>query len=320
MAIPKASEFNRAVLEIAAERGEVLTIRQLGEAIPLRLLSLTDEDFQERYPNSGQPIVRNLITFAAGKLKRSGFLDSPERGKFRINQLGRDYLNSTPDEISGASLEKIAARLRETSYSDDSEALEDPDLITGPTIPDDDEEISESDLPPIEAIARAHAGLQINLVDDILDSLKSVSPSRFEQIVVNLLEKIGYGNGKWVGGPGDGGIDGIIERDPLGFEKIGIQAKRYDTQKVGEPEIRDFNTALDLIGAPTGVVVTTSTFNNAAKQAAKTVSASDDKFIRLIDGQELARLMIRHNVGVVTEKTYEVKKLDENFFSDPDNI
>ena len=219
----------------------------------------------------------------------------------------------------GAILDKMAAHLRETAYSDDSEVSEAPASTTGLTT-SDEEVIAESDLPPIEAIARAHDELEDNLVDDILDILKRGTSSRFEQIAVNLLEKIGYGNGKWVGGPADGGIDGIIEKDPLGFEKIGIQAKCYTDKSVGGPEIRDFNTALNFIGASIGVVVTTSTFSSQAKQAAQTASASDNKFIRLIDGQELANLMIRYGVGVLTENTYEVKKLDENFFSNPDEI
>lgn len=313
MAIPRASEFNRTVLEIAAESGEVLTIRQLGEYIPLKLSSLTDEDFQERYPNSGQPIVRNLITFAAGKLKRAGFLDSQERGKFQINQHGINYLKSTSDEISGASLEKIAARLRETEYSDDSEVSEAPDSTTG-----DEEAINESDLHPLGAIERAHDEIQSNLVDDILDGLKLVSPRRFEQIVVNLLEKMGYGEGRVVGRSGDGGIDGIINQDLLGLEKVYVQAKRWEGN-VGTGPIYSFGGSLGAQGASKGVFITTSRFSSNARQVAQDISARGN-LIRLIDGQELACLMIRYNVGVVTETTYEIKKLDENFFSDPDEI
>ena len=123
-----------------------------------------------------------------------------------------------------------------------------------------------------------------------------------------------YGTGEAVGGSGDGGIDGVINQDPLGLEKVYLQAKRWANQ-VGEPEIRNFSGSLDARGAAKGVFITTSNFSGTARQTAETISAGS-KFIRLIDGSELARLMIEHGVGVVTEFTYKLKKLDENYFSE----
>ena len=133
-------------------------------------------------------------------------------------------------------------------------------------------------------------------------------------MVVRLLEEMEYGEGQSVGGSGDGGIDGIINQDPLGLEKVYIQAKRWQNQ-VGEPEIRNFSGSLEVRGANKGVFITSSSFSSTARNAAGRISAGS-KFIRLIDGRELACLVIAHNVGVITEITYDVKKLDENYFAE----
>ena len=140
--------------------------------------------------------------------------------------------------------------------------------------------------------------LRAKLADELLESIMKLTPDRFEQLVVNLLEKMGYGKGEAVGRSGDGGIDGI-NQDPLGLEKVYIQAKRWSNQ-VGEPEVRNFSGSLDAKGAAKGVFITNSTFSRAAKETARNISAGN-KLIRLIDGQELVKLMIQHGVGVVTE-------------------
>ena len=160
----------------------------------------------------------------------------------------------------------------------------------------------------------SYRALRAHLANELLESLSKVSPDLFEQLVVALLEKMDYGKGDVVGGSGDGGIDGIINQDALGLEKVYIQAKRWASQ-VGEPEIRNFSGSLDARGASKGVFITTSRFSGTASQTARTISAGS-KFIRLIDGPELASLMIDHDVGVITETTYKVKKLDENYFAD----
>ena len=171
-----------------------------------------------------------------------------------------------------------------------------------------------SELNSYEQLEEVHRELRDGLADELLIILKGMSPARFETLVVNLLERMGYGEGESVGRSGDGGIDGIINQDPLGLEKVYIQAKRWQSQ-VGEPEIRNFSGSLEAKGASKGVFITTSTFSSTARQTAQFISAGN-KFIRLIDGGELAGLMIRHGVGVVTEMTYEVKKIDENYFVD----
>ena len=164
-------------------------------------------------------------------------------------------------------------------------------------------------------MAAANRELEQDLASDLRASLNGVSPNGFEQLVVDLLEKIGYGQGQTVGRSGDGGIDGIIDQDALGLEKIYVQAKRYTSGSVGEPEIRNFAGSMIARGATKGVFITTSGFSSTARQTAANVSQRNET-IRLVDGNELAQLMIRHGVGVVTECTYEIKKLDENYFAE----
>ena len=175
---------------------------------------------------------------------------------------------------------------------------------------------ASEDVSPQDKIDVGYRELNEQLVEDLLDSISQISPDAFERLVVDLLEKMGYGKGETVGRSGDGGIDGIINQDALGLEKVYIQAKRWQNQ-VGEPAIRNFSGSLDARGARKGVFVTTSRFSKTAKQTTQTISAGN-KFIRLIDGPELAKLMMAYDVGVVTQYAYKIQKLDENYFFDAD--
>ena len=146
---------------------------------------------------------------------------------------------------------------------------------------------------------------------DILDTLNHLQPERFEQTVLDLLEAIGYGRGQHLGRTGDGGIDGVINPDPLGLDNsIYVQAKRW-TKPVGEPEIRTFSGSLDPHGASRGVFITTSEFTDTARRTAETISAGN-KHIRLVDGEELAQLMISQNMAVETVTAHRARKLDED--------
>ncbi len=169
---------------------------------------------------------------------------------------------------------------------------------------------------PNEQMGKSYRELQSQLADDILDSMKGISPTSFERLVNRLLSQMGYGEVKReTGRSGDRGIDGILNQDTLGLEKIYVQAKRYDTATVGEPEIRNFSGSLDGQGATKGVFITTSTFSSTARQTAQNISMGN-KSIILIDGRQLAQLMITHGVGVVTEITYDIKTLDANYFAE----
>ena len=206
----------------------------------------------------------------------------------------------------------IKARQQPTS-SEGEVAVTTSDAV-GVSVADDSTDADTTSITPDELMGELYRELNNKLADELLESVKGVPPDRFELLVVRLLEKMEYGQGQRVGRSGDQGIDGIINQDPLGLEKVYIQAKRWQSQ-VGEPEIRNFSGSLEVKGANKGVFITTSTFSSTARGAADLISAGN-KYIRLIDGNELAQLMIRHGVGVVTETTYALKKLDENYFAE----
>ena len=296
MAVPQKRDIYRPVLELAAASGESLNRKQVADRVIDRL-ALTESDLQEMVPSNMQTRVDNRMQWAITDLKLAGLLLYPEPRHIQITPQGREYLANHPGVIT----ESEVARLRQK-----------PDGGSNPVEPI----VSDTDtLTPDEQIARSHQQHQEMLSDQILDSMKSLEPAGFERLVVGLLSNMGYGDGRVTGRSGDQGIDGILDEDTLGLEKVCIQAKRYDTAQVGEPEIRNFAGSLDRQGAAKGVFITTSTFSPTARQAARDISMSS-KSVRLVDGQELAALMIRHGVGVVTEITYEVKKLDANYFAE----
>lgn len=172
------------------------------------------------------------------------------------------------------------------------------------------------EMTPDEQMESAYKQFQERLVDELSDSIAAISPEGFEKLVVALLVKMGYGQPEErLKSSRDGGIDGVIKQDALGLEKVYVQAKRWNKGQVGDVEIRSFSGSLDPHGATKGVFITNSTFSQTAKQTAKNISVGN-KVIRLIDGPKLASLMIEHGVGVVNEYTYNLKKLDENYFVD----
>ena len=296
MAVPKANQFYRAVLEVTSKGATSLSVKEIIEQITARF-SLTEDDSADMVPSGTQTRVENRIYWAISKLKNAGLLVQPARGQSQITPQGRDFLANHKGDIENSELHQMrAANLKGSSKVE--------------PIDDDAEDIT-----PDEQMAKSNTQHQGMLSDEILDSLKEMPPTSFERLVIGLLERMGYGDGRPVGRSGDQGIDGIINQDPLGLEKVYVQAKRWDSGQVGEPEIRNFSGSLIAQGANKGVFITTSTFSSTAQQSAKNISMGN-QFVRLIDGRELAQLMIQHGVGVVTEITYEVKKLDANYFAE----
>lgn len=303
MAIPIARKFYRAVLEIADKRDDVWGYAQMADALA-KHFSLSEDDLQEMLPSGSATRVYDRTTWAVSHMERAGLLDKPSRGRFRINQKGRQYLRNLVGDVTAEQQRELKAMNRNLRNASADDEVAAPVESIPPM----------SDTTPSDLIATTYTELQDQLAGEMLDSLKSVSPGRFERLVVDLLEEMGYGEGRQVGRSGDGGIDGVINQDPLGLETVYIQAKRWQKQ-VGEPEIRNFSGSLEARGANKGVFITTSSFSASATNTAHYISAGN-KFMRLIDGSELARLMIDHNVGVVPEITYVIKKLDENYFAD----
>ncbi len=296
MSVPPLDELHRPVLEIAASAEQRLTRQHFVQRLS-ELFSLTEHDLQEMVPSGVQTRIENRANWAITDLKKAGLMDNPERNQWEITKSGRDYLATHSGIIKIGELEKLWPESTESS-----------DAVV-PSVSD------TADITPDEQIAQSYQQQRDQLIHEVLDSLKGVSPSSFERLVVGLLAAMGYGDGRVVGRPGDQGIDGILDQDALGLEKVYVQAKRYTAGQVGEPEIRNFSGSLLAQGATKGVLITTTAFSPTAFQTAQSISMGN-QLIRLIDGRELAELMINHSVGVVTEITYEIKKLDANYFAD----
>ena len=266
-----------------------------------RHLDLTEEQCAEMVPSGTKSRVEDRTRWAMYHLRKAGLLESQSRGLFQITDKGMQLLASQVGDITNKQIDDMQ-RVERLQPEEDTRPGGEGDSLRTDT--------------PDEQMGKSYQVMMTRLEEDILDSVKNVSPKSFEGLVNQLLGKMGYGEiEKEAGHSGDQGIDGILNQDKLGLEKVYVQAKRYTAGQVGEPEIRNFSGSLVAMGARKGVFITTSTFSSTANETAKSVSMGN-QFIRLIGGRELAQLMIEHGVGVVIETTYEVKKLDANYFAE----
>lgn len=302
MAVPPLKLLHRPFLDAVLRTQGVASLQQVRNFL-VELFSLTEDDLVEKIP-SGRNKFRERVYSSASKLRRAGLLQSPSSGHFQITSRGREFLTIHTGDIENSELDSMISEAKRQGMTKNPETPKATNNI-----------VSEStDGTHSEQMDELYSELIDELADELLESVKGVSPNYFERLVVRLLEKMGYGEGEAIGRSGDGGIDGVINQDALGLEKVYIQAKRWQNI-VGEPEIRNFSGSLDAKGASKGVFITTSAFSSTALQTAQAIS-NGPKFIRLIDGPELASLMIGHGVGMITEITYDVKKIDENYFVD----
>lgn len=267
---------------------------------------LTEAERGEYLPSGQQPVIDNRVGWASTYMKKAGLLSAPRRGVLKITDRGRSVLAKPPPKIDLAFLGQFPEFIafKALRHRRDGEAPESVPATAEPT---------EAQTPH-EALQTAFDRLRSELAVEILSKIKLSSPTLFEELVVDLLVKMGYGGsrkdaGQAVGRRGDEGIDGIIKEDRLGLDIIYIQAKRWDST-VGRPEIQKFAGALDGQRAKKGIFITTSDFSRDALDYVARI----DKKIILIDGSELARLMIDFGVGVTPVVTYEVKKLDSDYF------
>jgi restriction system protein len=304
MPIPDYQTCMLPLLRYAAD-GEV---HQLKDAVQrlAQEFKLTEEELNEFLPSGQQPVFINRIGWARTYLKKAGLLLSPRRGYFQITPRGRTVLQESPREINVKFLERfpefVDFKTARKDAVDEGASPAEAESVPGQT--------------PHEALESAYERLRSELAAEILQALKVSDPAFFENIVVELLVKMGYGGsrkdaGKAIGRSGDEGIDGIIKEDHLGLDSIYIQAKRWDAT-VGRPEIQKFAGALQGQRARKGIFITTSEFS---KDAYEYVSRIDSKIV-LIDGKALARFMIDFGVGVTTIAVYEVKKIDSDYFAD----
>lgn len=304
MAIPDYQSFMLPFLRAIAD-GEEHTLRELYECLADEL-NLSDQEREQMLPSGRQRVFHNRIGWARTYLKKAGLLDAVKRGVFRVTDKGQELLASRPKEISVKTLEQFPKFL-EFKYSSSTQAEKQTDEST-----------VESNLTPTEQIDTAFKTITSDLVDELLDTIYGCTPKYFEQLVVELMLKMGYGGYREDAGiptqyTNDGGIDGIINEDPLGLDTIYLQAKRYARDKsIGRPDVQGFAGALDMQKARKGVFITTSRFSKDALEYVSLI----EKSIVLIDGEELARLMIKNNLGVSVKQTYEIKQIDSDYFNE----
>jgi restriction system protein len=300
MAIPDYQSCMLPLLKFYAD-GQEHTFREAVEALA-REFKLTDQERREMLPSGQQEVFDNRVGWARTYMKKAGLIESPKRGVHRITQRGLDVLKTNPDRI-------------DVSFLDQFQEFKEFRALRH-TKPDEEPELDLNNKTPEESLEGACQKLRSDLAADLLQRLKTCSPTFFERLVVEVIVKMGYGGtrkdaGKAIGKSGDGGIDGIIKEDKLGLDAIYIQAKRWENT-VGRPEIQKFVGALTVQRAKKGLFITTSNFSSDAEDY---VSRIDAKVV-LIDGETLAQLMIDHNVGVSTIGTYEIKKVDSDYFSE----
>jgi restriction system protein len=290
----------------------ILLLRQLGDDKEHRVTDLydlladeaglTDQDRAELL-KSGKAVYENRIAWARTYLKKAGLIESPARGTVRITERGRGVLRENPQRLDVSYLRRYPEFLAfHQAKPEKGQSKRNSNV-------DEDET-------PLETLERVHEDLRVALEQELLERVRSASPAFFERLVVDLLVGMGYGGsredaGRTVGRSGDGGIDGVINEDRLGLDVVYIQAKRWDAV-VGRPVVQAFAGSLDGVRAKKGVLLTTSSFSQEARQYASSI----EKKIVLIDGRQLAAFMIQHNVGVTVETVYEIKKMDSDYFGD----
>lgn len=269
---------------------------------------LSEEERKELLPSGQQAVFKNRVGWASTYLKKAGLLNPGKKGYFSITQRGLDILKENPAFIDVNFLKRYG-EFNEFYNGDKQNIISKPDVLNIEWME------RKEDINPEELLEIAYQKLHTELISEILSTTKKCSPTFFESLVVDVLTKMGYGGsrvdaGKAVGKSHDGGIDGIIKEDRLGLDVIYIQAKRWEGT-VTKPEIQKFAGALIGKKAKKGVFITTSNFSREATEYADFTGN-----IVLIDGELLAKLMIEYDVGVSKVKSYDVKKIDTDYFDD----
>jgi restriction system protein len=276
---------------------------------------LTQAELGETLPSGRQPVFYNRVHWAKTYLAQAKLLEITRRAHFRITDRGREVLRENPARVDVRLLERFPEF---NEFKQRARATQTRTLSPSTAEVTSKVETAEKLATPDELLRATITDIEAALSSELLDRILAAPPVFFEELIVTLLLRMGYGGqreeaGRAIGKSGDGGIDGVIDQDPLGLDRVYLQAKRYKLDvPVSEPEIRAFSGSLGAAKASKGVFVTTSYFTRPALEFAE---RHPFKMV-LIDGTQLAALMIRHNVGVRTAETLHVKKLDEDFFEE----
>ena len=304
VAIPTYEDCMLPLMKIA-EDGKEHLFREATDAL-INQFNLTEEERQELLPSGSAFVINNRIGWARTYLTKAGLLLKTKRGYFRISEEGKKLLQKEPTFINTKMLKEYDAfnEFQTTKEPDNSENNKTEHNI-------------QQSITPHELLESGYLSIKNELADELLSTIKNISPPKFEKLVIDLLVKMGYGGSikeaaTVVGKSGDEGIDGIIKEDKLGLDVIYIQAKKWDSGTIGRPEIQKFAGALLGKKAKKGIFITTSTFTNEAK---KYVTDIDAKII-LLDGKQLTELMIENDLGVSTQDIYTIKRIDSDYFEE----
>ncbi|MDO9510131.1 MAG: restriction endonuclease [Bacteroidales bacterium] len=303
--IPDYQSLMLPLLKLVSN-GQEHKYRDLIESLAIEF-QVTDEERKELLASGNQAIFDNRVGWAKTYLKKAGLLDSPKRASFVITEIGKQTLAKNLDRIDSKYLRQFPSFIEfQNASRTDNETEEDTSNI------------ATNEQTPEESLDKAYQRIRKSLASELLNKVVDLSPAFFERLVVELLVKMGYGGsikdaGKAMGKSGDEGIDGTIKEDKLGLDIIYIQAKRWKPGNVvGRPEIQKFVGALAGQGAKKGIFIMTSNFT---KEALEYTPRNETKIV-LIDGEELAQLMIDYNLGCTTQQTYELKKIDGDYFGE----
>jgi restriction system protein len=303
MTIPDFQSIMLPMLQIAGD-GNEHSIHDFLDRLADHF-SLTEQELNEMLPSGKQTTFYNRVGWARTYLSKSGLLEMSRRSYYRITERGKQVLRAKPSRVDMKYLEQypeyVEFREKESGRHRPQELHDKPPIIEVKT--------------PEEVLEDAYLEIRENLAEELLSLVKQSSPAFFERLVVELLVKMGYGGSRVeaaraVGQTGDEGIDGIIDEDRLGLDAIYIQAKKWDSV-VGRPEIQKFVGALMGKRARKGIFITTSHFT---QDAINYISTIDFKVV-LIDGKRLAEFMVDHDVGVAVASSYQIKRIDSDYFS-----
>lgn len=287
--------------------GEPKKMRDIYAALAEQF-RLTEAEMTELLPSGRQPTYMNRIGWAKTYLVKAGALESTQRGWVKITTRGQQLLKEQSG-ISARSLMIFPEFQQFQSVNVASSALPSAQAVAAPVTS------APSLLSPEEELSALYLRLQASLKAELLEQVLQLTPAQFERLVVEVLVAMGYGGsvrdaGQALGRSGDNGIDGLIKQDPLGLDRIYLQAKRWQNT-VHSPEIRTFAGSLTYHKASKGVFITTSTFSDGAKATAEQIGN-----IILLDGEQLTELMVNYGVGVLNRATYQIQRIDSEYFEE----
>ena len=300
--LPKYSDLFLPVLLVMKD-GQEKSIKEIAQAV-VASLDLDEHLLEQRLSSGTQRVIDNRIGWARTYLNKANLIERTRRGIYRISETGIRKVQVNPVEITLEELEESPEfkEWRGGTSSENKESVWSESEI--------------EDLTPEEQIDQSVKQLQNQLRNDIVDRVKQLPPEGFEQLVLRLLVGMGYGGSmadvQGVARGADGGVDGVVNQDHLGLDRIYIQAKRWEGS-VGRPVIQGFVGALAGVGASKGVIMTTSSFAQPALEFAKNLT---DRRIVLVDGKRMADLMMKHQIGISIKQEFIIQRLDEDFFMD----